>query len=289
MRQVISRPKTECEPHHHQQLRQQCRTEHEKARRSAGFPLKHDVIRPPDCYGFSGPIRDPDFPASDLPFDSFGNDRCLLDRTEDVPLPEPAEEPENAPPLLIGRRFPPSFSDLQCRRPLLSEGGMIGSGDSPASGSRSNCLHLLHERRMSSDYDVTRSLGGASDLEVNMESEADVQALNASEEDVVCTGRTPAGSLLMRRCHDDCRRRRSRDDSSLDDSSESDSDISEASSNDQRQSLFARLRQCQPRNNLRPGIINLHLLCENYYKLLQTVSPPNLSMLKNSLWAYFML
>lgn len=132
---------------------------------------------------------------------------------------------------------------------------MIGSGDSPASGSRSNCPHLLHERRLSSDYDVTRSLGGASDLEVNMESEADVQALNASEEDVVCVERTPADSLLMRRCHDDRRRRRrrSRDDSSLDDSSESESDSSETSGYDQQQSLFARLRHCKPRNNMRTG------------------------------------
>ena len=55
---------------------------------------------------------------------------------------------------------------------------MAGNGDSPASGSRSNCLNLLQERRLSSDYDVTRSLGGASDLEVNMESEADVQVVN---------------------------------------------------------------------------------------------------------------
>jgi len=135
---------------------------------------------------------------------------------------------------------------------------MIGSGDSPASGSRSNCLHLLHERRLSSDYDVTRSLGGASDLEVNMESEADVQALNASEEDVVCTERTPADSLLMRRCHDDLRRRRrrrSRDDSSLDDSSESESDSSETSGYDQQQSLFARLRHCKPRSNMHTGNI----------------------------------
>jgi len=262
---VIGRPKTECEPHIHQQLRQQCRSEHEQARRSAGFPPKHDVIRPSDCYGFNGPIRDRDFPASDPRFDSFGNDRCLLDRTEDVPSPEPADETEDAEPPLIGRRFPPSFSDLQCRRPLLTEGGMIGSGDSPASGSRSNCLHLLHERRLSSDYDVARSLGGASDLEVNMESEADVQALNASEEDVVCTGRTPAGSLLMRGRHDDHRRRRhrrSRDDSSLDDSSESESDSSETSSTDQQHSLFARLGHCKPRNNLRTG--NLLLLCKSY-------------------------
>ena len=133
---------------------------------------------------------------------------------------------------------------------------MIGSGDSPASGSRSNCLHLLHERRLSSDYDVARSLGGASDLEVNMESEADVQALNASEEDVVCTGRTPASSLLMRGRHDDHsrrRRRRSRDDSSLDDSSESESDSSETSSTDQQHSMFAGLHHCKPRSNLRTG------------------------------------
>jgi len=259
---VISRPKTECEPHQHQQLRQQCRTEHEKARRSAGFPPKHDVIRHVDGYSFNGPIRDRDFPASDLRFDSFGNDRRLLDRTEDVPSPEPAEELEDADPPLIGRRFPPSFSDLQCRRPLLSEGGMIGSGDIPASGSRSNCLHLLQERRLSSDYDVTRSLGGASDLEVNMESEADVQALNASEEDVVCTGRTPAGSLLMRRCHDNRRRRRrSRDDNSLYDSSDSETDSSEASSTDQQhQSLFDRLRPCKQRNHLRNGNQRIHLL-----------------------------
>jgi len=249
---VISRPKTECEPHHHQQLRQKCRHELDKARRSAGFPPKHDVIRPPDGYGLNGPIRDADFPALDRPFDSFGSGRHPLDRTEDVPSPEPAEERDDAGPPATGRRFPPSFSDLQCRRPLLAEGGVIGSGDSAAFGGRSNCLHLLHERRLSSDYDVARSLGGASDLEVNMESEADVQALNASEEDVVCTGRTPAGSLLMRRCHDHRRRRRSRDDSSLDDSSESESDSSETSSNEQQQSLFARLRHCKvPRHNAR--------------------------------------
>ena len=131
---------------------------------------------------------------------------------------------------------------------------MLGSVDSPASGSRSNCLPLLHERRLSSDYDVTRSLGGASDLEVNMESEADVQALNASEEDVVCAQQTPAGSLSMRRYHDNRnRRRRSRDDNSLYDSSESESDSSEASSADQQQSLFARLRRSKARNHLRTG------------------------------------
>ena len=135
---------------------------------------------------------------------------------------------------------------------------MISFGDSPASRSRSNCLPLLRERRLSSDYDVARSLGGASDLEVNMESEADVQALNASEEDVVCTAeRTPGGSLFTRRCHDDRRRRRrrrSRDDSSLYDSSESESDSSDASSTDQQhQSLFDRLRHCKPRSNLRIG------------------------------------
>jgi len=134
---------------------------------------------------------------------------------------------------------------------------MLGSGDSPASGSRSNCLHLLHERRLSSDYDVARSLGGASDMEVNMESEADVQALNASEEDVVCVDRTPASSLRMRGCLDDRhrrRRRRSRDDSSLDDWSESESDSSETSGYDQQQCLFARLRHCKPRNNMHTGI-----------------------------------
>jgi len=129
---------------------------------------------------------------------------------------------------------------------------MIGCGDSP---SRSSCLHLLHERRLSSDYDVTRSLGGASDLEVNMESEADVQALNASEEDVVCAGRTPATDSL--RCHDDRRRRRrtSRDDNwQLDDSSETESDSSETSTGyDQHQSLFARLRHCEPLNNMHTG------------------------------------
>ena len=233
---MISRPKTECEPHHHQQLRQKCRHELDKARRSAGFPQKHDAIRPPDFYGLNGPIRDAgdaDFPAS--------SGRHLLDHTEDVPSPEPADEPPGdarpAPVPPIGRRFPPSFSDLQCRRPLLlAEGGVAGCGDSVG---RSNCLpHLLHERRLSSDYDVARSLGGASDLEVNMESEADVQALNASEEDVVVCSSAP-----IRRCHDDRgRRRRSRDDSSLDDSSESESDSSETSSNGQQQSLFARRR-----------------------------------------------
>jgi len=186
---VIGRPKTECEPHHHQQLRQKCRHELDKARRSAGFPPKHDAIRPPDCYGLNGPIRDADFPAVDLPFG-----RHPLDRTEDVPSPEP----DDAAPPVIGRRFPPSFSDLQCRRPLLAEGGVAGAGDSRGGGGGGG--HLLHERRLSSDYDVARSLGGASDLEVNMESEADVQALNASEEDVVRTA--------ARRCHDDRRRRR---------------------------------------------------------------------------------
>jgi len=253
--QVICRPKTECEPHHHQQLRQQCRYELEKSRRSAGFPPKHDLIRPADCFGLNGPIRDADFPA-DVRYDGFGNGRLHpLDRTEDVPSPEPAEEA--GPPPLIGRRFPPSFSDLQCRPPLLAEGGVAGCGDSPASFGRSNCLQLLSERRLSSDYDVTRSLGGASDLEVNMESEADVQALNASEEDVVCTEPTPAGSLMMRpRCHGDRRcRRRLRDDNSLYDSSESESDSSETSSTEQPQSLFARLRHSKPPHNLRTGTL----------------------------------
>jgi len=251
---VIGRPKTECEPHRHQQLREQCRSQlSNNAHRSAApaFPPKpHDVIVRPssDCFSphfNNGPIRDAvDFPT--------GNDRHLLDRTsDDVPSPEPddrlPEEAEPPPPLppLIGRRFPPSFSsDLQCRQPLLlAEGGLIVCGDSPSC--RSNCLHLLHERRLSSDYDVTRSLGGASDLEVNMESEADVQALNASEEDVVCTDRPHRAACMedSLRGHDDRRRRRrraSRDNNWQlnDDSSETESDSSETSTGgyDQHQS-----------------------------------------------------
>jgi hypothetical protein len=90
---------------------------------------------------------------------------------------------------------------------------------------------LLHDRRMS-DYEFSRSLA-ASDLEVNMESEVDVQGLNASEEDVCDdrAARTRARAGLYY-----CRRR-GRDESSFD---SSESETSE-SSIDHEQSPFHRL------------------------------------------------
>jgi len=121
-------------------------------------------------------------------------------------------------------RFPLSNVEFHCRR-LPSESGTGGIRSSQANS-------LLPDRRMS-DYEFSRSLA-ASDLEVNMESEVDVQGLNASEEDVCDDG---AARLRPRTGLYFCNRR-GRDESSFD---SSESETSE-SSIDHDQSPFRRMR-----------------------------------------------
>jgi hypothetical protein len=121
-------------------------------------------------------------------------------------------------------RFPLSNVEFHCRR-MPSECGT----DAVHSGQSNS---LLHDRRMS-DYEFSRSLA-ASDLEVNMESEVDVQGLNASEEDV-CDDRAARSRGARAGLY--YSRRRGRDESSFD---SSESETSE-SSIDHEQSPFHRL------------------------------------------------